>query len=200
MSNALALDNMPSLAELFRLFLSGKHLNRIAEPALWAELERQEDSYRSLFGALGYELRLDGRGFAWFHTGEANSLIGKTSRQLALLFMVIFEAQANAGKPLLRFSDWLIDREWLAQVHEQQQEVLDAEGLGPDGLVDLIHRACNLGFALPEPAGWRLLPAVCRYLDHFEALAAAAQDERDEAEDWTDATAATEEADDVEEL
>lgn len=200
MSNALALDNMPSLAELFRLFLSGKHLNRIAEPALWAELERQEDSYRSLFGALGYELRLDGRGFAWFHTPEANSLIGKTSRQLALLFMVIFEAQANAGKPLLRFSDWLIDREWLAQVHEQQQEVLDAEGLGPDGLVDLIHRACNLGFALPEPAGWRLLPAVCRYLDHFEALAAAAQDERNETDDWTDATAATEEADDEEGL
>lgn len=200
MSNALALDNMPSLAELFRLFLSGKHLNRIAEPALWAELERQEDSYRSLFGALGYELRLDGRGFAWFHTGEANSLIGKTSRQLALLFMVIFEAQANAGKPLLRFSDWLIDREWLAQVHEQQQEVLDAEGLGPDGLVDLIHRACNLGFALSEPAGWRLLPAVCRYLDHFEALAAAAQDERNETDDWTDATAATEEADDEEGL
>ncbi len=200
MSNALALDNIPSLAELFRLFLSGKHLNRTAEPALWAELERQEDAYRSLFGALGYELRLDGRGFAWFHTPEANSLIGKTSRQLALLFMVIFEAQANAGKPLLRFSDWLIDREWLADVHEQQQEVLDAEGLGTDGLVDLINRACNLGFALPEPAGWRLLPAVCRYLDHFEALAAAAQDERDETEDWTDATAATEEADDVEEL
>ena len=200
MNATLSLESMPSLAELFRLFLSGKHLNRIAEPALWAELEQQEDTYSSLFAALGYELRLDGRGFAWFHTPEANSLIGKTSRQLALLIMVIFEAQANAGKPLLRFSDWLIDRDCLAEVHEQQQEVLDAEGLGPDGLVDLINRACNLGFALPEPAGWRLLPAVCRYLDHFEALAAAAQDERDETDGWTDAKAATEEADDEEDL
>ncbi len=108
-SLTVSLANMPSLAELFRLFLSGKHLNRLAEPTLWAELEKQEADYSALFTALGYELRIDARGFAWFHTTDANSNIGKTSRQLALLFMVIFEAQANAGKPLLRFSDWLID-------------------------------------------------------------------------------------------
>jgi len=106
MTTAFTLESMPSLAELFRLFLSGKHLNRIAEPALWAELEKQEEVYRSLFAALGYELRIDARGFAWFHAPQANSLIGKTSRQLALLFMVIFDAQANLGKPLLRFGDW----------------------------------------------------------------------------------------------
>jgi hypothetical protein len=56
------------LAELFRLFLSGKHLNRMAEPALWAELEQHEASYVGLFAALGFELRLDARGFAWFHS------------------------------------------------------------------------------------------------------------------------------------
>lgn len=186
MSSPLDLATMPSLADLFRLFLSGKHLNRLAEPALWAELEKQEDSYRRLFAALGYELRLDVRGFAWFHTTDASSGIGKTSRQLALLFMVIFEAQANAGKPLLRFNDWLIDREWLDEVHEQQQDVLNAEGLSPDGLLDLINRACSLGFAMAEPNGWRLLPAVCRYLDHFEALAATAQGESDDAVDAMD--------------
>lgn len=183
MSHSISLAHMPSLAELFRLFLSGKHLNRVAEPALWAELEQQEDAYSRLFAALGYELRMDARGFAWFHTPEANSSIGKTSRQLALLFMVIFDAQANAGKPLLRFVDWLINREWLNEVHEQQQEVLNAEGIGPDGLVELINRACSLGFATPEPVGWRLLPATCRYLDHFEALACARQDERNDADD-----------------
>jgi hypothetical protein len=36
-----------------------------------------------------------------------------------------------------------------------------------------------------EPAGWRLLPAVCRYLDHFESLALTANDESTPAtEDW----------------
>ena len=196
MTTAFTLESMPSLAELFRLFLSGKHLNRIAEPSLWAELEKQEEGYRSLFAALGYELRIDARGFAWFHAPQANSLIGKTSRQLALLFMVIFDAQANLGKPLLRFGDWRIDRDWLDEVHKQQQEVLDAEGISPDGLVDLINRAASLGFALSEPNGWRLLPAVCRYLDHFEALAAVAQVVGDEGEESMESDSTTEETDD----
>ena len=143
-----------------------------------------------MFAALGFELRLDARGFAWFHNSEANSNIGKISRQLALLFMVIFDAQANAGKALQRFTDWLIDSAWLAEVYKQQQDLLDAEGLNPDALVELLGRACNLGFAMAEPAGWRLLPAVCRYLDHFESLALTAKTDGDEestpaAEDWT---------------
>lgn len=171
------LAQMPALAELFRLFLAGKYLNRMAEPALWAELEQQQTGYALLFAGLGYELRIDARGFAWFHAGEASGNIGKTSRQLALLFMVIFEAQANAGKALQRFTDWLIDSEWLLEVYKQQQELLDAEGLGADELVELLNRAGSLGFAVAEPAGWRLLPAVYRYLDHFETLAEASRDE-----------------------
>ncbi len=174
---AASLSQIPALAELFRLFLSGKHLNRLAEPALWAELEKQEASYVGLFAALGFELRLDGRGFAWFHSGDANSNVGKTSRQLALLFMVIFDAQANAGKALQRFSDWLIDSALLEEIYSQQQELLTAEGINVDSLAELLGRACNLGFAVAEPAGWRLLPAVCRYLDHFEGLALAAKED-----------------------
>lgn len=176
---AATLSQMPALAELFRLFLSGKHLNRVAEPALWAELEKYESSYVALFAALGFELRLDARGFAWFHSREANSQIGKISRQLALLFMVIFDAQANAGKALQRFGDWLIDSAWLAEVYAQHADLLAAEGLDLDALIELLGRACNLGFAMAEPAGWRLLPAVCRYLDHFESLAATLKDEGD---------------------
>lgn len=185
-SQLAALAQMPSLAELFRLFVSGKHLNRVVEPALWVELEQQGTAYSALFAALGYELRLDARGFAWFQSDEANSSIGKISRQLALLFMVIFDAQASAGKALQRFSDWLIDSTWLAEVYRQQQEILEAEGIGPDGLADLIGRASTLGFAKAEPAGWRLLPAVCRYLDHFEALAATLKDDGESVSDWRD--------------
>lgn len=176
------LAQMPALAELFRLFLSGKHLNRIAEPALWAELEKQQASYVDLFASLGFDLRLDARGFAWFHSADANSDIGKTSRRLALLFMVIFDAQANAGKVLHRFNDWLIDRAWLAEVYEQQKDLLAAEGLEPDAWLELMGRASTLGFAVAEATGWRLLPAVCRYLDHFEGLAAASRADELETE------------------
>ncbi|WP_425291820.1 hypothetical protein, partial [Acinetobacter baumannii] len=61
----------------------------------------------------------------------------------------------------------LIDSAWLAEVYKQQQDLLDAEDINPDTLVELMGRACNLGFAVAEPTGWRLLPAVCRYPDHF---------------------------------
>ena len=165
------LVQMPSLAELFRLFLSGHHLNRSANPSLWAELEKNNTTYIALFAALGFDLRLDARGFAWFHNQESSSNIGKVSRQLALLFMVIFETHANAGKALQRFPDWIIDKDYLVEMYKQHQEILDAEGLDPDNIADLMNRACNLGFAKQETIGWQLLPAVCRYLDHFEELA-----------------------------
>lgn len=166
------LAHMPSLAEIFRRFLAGRHLNRMAEPALWHELETRESGYRQLFAALGFDLRIDARGFAWFNSPESSATISKTSRQLALLFMVIFDAQANAGQSLQRFTDWLIETSWLTEIHKQHQEMLDAEGLNPDALAELLNRASSLGLALARPQGWHLLPAVFRYLDHFEALAA----------------------------
>jgi len=172
---AIDLDRVPQLAELFRLFSNGRHLNRLSEPALWAELEREQASYQTLFGALGYELRIDGRGFAWFHTEEASSTVNKATRQLALLFMVIFDTQADAGKPLLRFGDWVVDRALLTRVQEQHQEVLTAEGLDIEGLWGLLETAARFGFARQEGGHWQLLPAVCRYLDHIEALAAETQ-------------------------
>ena len=173
------LAKMPSLTVLFRLFLSGKHLNRMTEPSLWVELETEEDAYTALFEALGFELRMDPRGFAWFHSPQASSAVGKVSRQLALLFMVIFDAQANAGRALQGFVDWKIDATWLAEVYKQHAELLEAETLDPDAMVDLMGRASSLGFAVVEPNGWRLLPAVYRYLDHFQGLARLIKDDQD---------------------
>ena len=57
-------------------------------------------------------------------------------------------------------------------MYEQQKDLLDAEGLSPDGLIDLLGAPARWDLRWLEPAGWRLLPAVCRYLDHFEGLAA----------------------------
>ncbi|PLW83736.1 hypothetical protein CWI75_05170 [Kineobactrum sediminis] len=97
-------SNLPNLALLFRWFNRGRHLNRTAEPVLWEELERNLDDYRAIFTALGSELRLDGRGFAWFHQDDGSSNTNKATRQLALLFMVIFDTQADAGIPLMKLS------------------------------------------------------------------------------------------------
>ncbi len=178
MSTPLALDKLPRLSELFRWFNNGKHLNRVSEPVLWLELEQQEAAYRELFTALGYDLRTDRRGFAWFHSEESSSNVNKSTHQLALLFMVIFDTQANVGKPLGRFNDWVIDRPLLNTVFEQHQDLLLTEGLDVETMLTLLEKtASRYGFARAEGDRWQLLPAANRYLDHFLALNSEIKDD-----------------------
>ncbi len=170
------LEDLGQLAELFKLFNGGKHLNRASEPMLWAELEKNQEAYQKIFDSLGYSLRFDGRGYAWFHSEEASSNVNKGTRQLALLFMVIFDYQADNGKRLHQFGNWIIDEALLNAIHEQYQDILSAEELGASELKNLFDTAVRYGFALADSGHWRLLPAVYRYLDHFEELAARQQD------------------------
>jgi hypothetical protein len=183
-SQPIDLQRLPLLRALFEHLNAGKHLNRLAQPRLWAELEREQAHYETLFSALGYELRVDGRGFAWFHFDEVSSNVTKTTRQLALLFMMIFELKADAGAHLARFTEWPIDQGFLLSLIEKNAMLLKAERLAePEQLAQLMRTAANYGFALSEGAGWRLLPAVCRYLDRFEELAHRASAEEKDGED-----------------
>lgn len=169
-NSKLDLTELTHLTELFNLFNSGRHLNRSTDAALWYELEQQSEQYRHLFSNLGFELRIDGRGFAWFHDDEGNQNINKQSRQLALLLMVIFDYQADNGRSLGQFYQWAIDNALLDEVYEKHQGLLDAEELDQGGLVKILENAVRKGFAIQENNHWRLLPSVYRYLDHFEAI------------------------------
>ena len=169
------LASLTALSELFSLLNGGKHLNRVAEPALWAELEREQENYQTLFSALGFELKVDQRGYAWFQIEEANGQVNKTSRRLALLWMCLFDTQADEGKPLSRFMDWRVDNALLTKAHERHKDLLEAEGLALDGFIGLLESAVKLGFALPQDGYWQLLPAVYRYLEHFESLVASTE-------------------------
>lgn len=183
-SSCIDLQRLPSLRELFEHLNAGKHLNRLAQQRLWAELEREQAQYEALFGALGYTLRIDGRGFAWFHTDEGTSNVTKTTRQLALLLMLIFELKADTGVHLGRFTEWPIDHGFLLALIEKNALLLKAEQLAElEQLTQLMRTAANYGFAIAEGTGWRLLPAVFRYLDRFEELA---QRDRSGAADASD--------------
>ena len=172
MTTPLYLHKLPLLSEIFGFFNSGKHMNRMAEHRLWAELERERDAYELLFKHLGYNLRIDDRGFAWFHFDDASSNVSKTTRQLALLFMLLFEFQADIGLHLGRFTDWVIDDALLDAILEKNRLLLDAESLADhDQLQQLFRAAGNYGFASSEGNTWRILPSVFRYLDRFEELA-----------------------------
>lgn len=174
------LDNLPSLRKLYQQLLSGKHINRVAEPALWAELEREQAACTALFTALGYELRIDGRGFAWFHSNETNTTMTKRTRHLALLFLILFESHSDAGKLLHRFTDWVVDKSVLATIRESYASLLEAEQIDSEGLLKLMKTATDFGFASHDQGVWRLLPAVHRYLDYFESLAHGRPDDLSE--------------------
>ncbi|ASI96787.1 TPA: hypothetical protein NJ528_003367 [Vibrio parahaemolyticus] len=169
-TSKIDLNELAHLTELFNLFNSGRHLNRSVDAALWHELEQQAEQYQQLFANLGFDLRIDGRGFAWFYDEDGNQNINKQSRQLALLLMVIFDHQADSGRSLGEFYQWTIDHALLDEVYEKHQELLDAEELDQDGLAKIFDNAVRKGFAAQENNHWRLLPSVYRYLDHFEAI------------------------------
>ena len=183
MTTVLNLQKLTLLSEIFAALNSGKHINRMADHRLWAELIRERDAYEALFKALGFNLRLDERGFAWFQIDEASSSVSKTTRQLALLFMLLFEFQADLGLHLGRFTDWIIDDALLDAILEKNRLLLEAEGLADRDLLLVLWRAAgNYGFASSEGNTWRVLPAVFRYLDRFEELAHSKQT-RDEVQD-----------------
>lgn len=170
-STNLDLARLGALADVFAALNAGRHLNRLSDITLWGELERERDTYERLFTALGYSLRIDERGFAWFHSDDSSNAMSKATRQLALLFLLIFECQADAGRHLGRFHEWRIDRALLAELIDKHRLLLEAETLAdPEQLAGLLKTASNYGFAEADGNAWRLLPAVYRYLDRFEAL------------------------------
>lgn len=177
---AINLDKLTCLQEILtRLSKNGEHINRATDALLWANLEQEQDSYETLFKALGFDLRIDPRGFAWFQSTESSTASNQNTRRLALFFMVLFEYQGDAGKPLRRFMDWRIDTELLSEVHNQHKELLIAENLSVEDFSDLTKTAERFGFIRKEEGAYYLLPAVYRYLDHFEALAESLQDDYD---------------------
>jgi hypothetical protein len=168
----LALNQLSQLKPLFEIFTSGKHLNRHQDQALWVELEQNHAAYEALFAALGYELRVDGRGFAWFHTEEATSTVSKSSRRLALFFMLLFEYQADQGLHLGKFHAWTLDGTLLQTLWEKNQALLEAEEIAdPAALADVLNTGARYGFLAAVDQRWHLLPAVHRYLDRFQELA-----------------------------
>ncbi|MDF2185303.1 condensin complex protein MksE [Grimontia hollisae] len=169
-TSKIDLAELAHLTELFSFFNSGRHLNRLTDAALWYELELEADQYQLLFSCLGFDLRIDDRGFAWFHDDEVSQNINKQSQQLALLLMVIFDHQADIGRSLGQFYQWTIDKALLDEAHKKHQGLLEAEELDRGSLVKILENAAKKGFAIQEGNHWRLLPSVYRYLDHFEAI------------------------------
>lgn len=167
------LDVLKHLQALFSHFSNGKYLNRFHDHELWVALEKHQESYHQLFKHLGYDLRIDQRGFAWFWCEEATSNTSAKTRKMALFLLCLLEFQADQGLQLARFMEWDISLGLLQAIAEKHAALLEAEQLGDsEQLVGIMSQLVKHGFAAEQQDGgsWRLLSATYRYLDEFEVL------------------------------
>ena len=170
------LEHLPDLAILFKQLNAGTHLNRHLHNQLWTAIEKNAESYQALFKALGFEFIIDARGFAYFKTDQGNPNTHKLTQRLALIMLLLFEYQANAGIDLSKFELWIIDHELLNTIWQITQVLLEAEEIhNPAELSEIFDSGCRVGFITKENNHYRLLAAVHRYLDLFIELQNLAQ-------------------------
>ncbi len=166
------LEQLPDLNALFKRLNSGTHINRHQNNKLWFALEKNTECYTALFKALGFELMIDNRGFAYFKTEQRTNYTAKLTQELALMMLLLFEYQADTKREsLYRFEHWHIDGELINAIWKKYHTLLEAEEINNvTDIIKIFDSSCKVGFMLKENNDYRLLAAVHRYLDLFLEL------------------------------
>ncbi|MDX1723643.1 MAG: Mks condensin complex protein MksE [Pseudomonas sp.] len=161
------LKELSQLAPIFRELFKGYHVSR-RDPELYAQLSNQQDQYRALFKALGYELVCDSRGFYYFVPEQMGAQVNKTAQRLALFTFILVEHLADQGRdPLAVLDGGSLGRDELPALLEKYRDLfLQAEVTSVEELEEKIMRRLNqLGFASEENGIYRFLAPMHRFLD-----------------------------------
>ncbi|OHC42579.1 MAG: chromosome partitioning protein, partial [Pseudomonadales bacterium RIFCSPLOWO2_02_FULL_63_210] len=138
------------------------------DPELYAQLSNQQDQYRALFKALGYELVCDSRGFYYFVPELMGAQVNKTAQRLALFTFILVEHLADQGRdPLAVLDGGSLGRDELPALLEKYRDLfLQAEVTSVEELEEKVMRRLNqLGFASEENGIYRFLAPMHRFLD-----------------------------------
>ena len=161
------LKELTQLAPIFRELFKGYHVSR-RDPELYAQLSNQQDQYRALFKALGYELVCDSRGFYYFVPELMGAQVNKTAQRLALFTFILVEHLADQGRdPLAVLDGGSLGRDELPALLEKYRDLfLQAEVTSVEELEEKVMRRLNqLGFASEENGIYRFLAPMHRFLD-----------------------------------
>jgi hypothetical protein len=167
--------------ELFEALNTGKHLSPLQNPELWNALcGEQGENYRILFEHLGQKLVVQARGYAYF---ELDDVDHKASRPLALLYLLIFQQQADAGQDLHHFENWVLDGRFFQELRTKHQDILRSQNLdSEERWRATVNKAVQLGFWGVEGSHYVLLPPTWRFLDLFLELAEQISDQEADPE------------------
>ena len=161
------LNQLSQLAPIFRELFKGYHVSR-RDAELYSQLSNQQDQYRALFKALGFELVCDTRGFYYFVPEQMGAQVNKTAQRLALFTFIIVEHLADQGRdPLAVLDGGSLGRDELPPLLEKYRDLfLQAEVQTQDELEEkVMRRLTQLGFALDDNGIYRFLPPMHRFLD-----------------------------------
>jgi hypothetical protein len=161
------LKELTQLAPIFRELFKGYHISR-SNPELYTQLAGQQDQYRSLFKALGYELTCDSRGFYYFVPEQMGAQVNKTAQRLALFTFILVEHLADQGRdPLAVLDGGSLGRDELPALLEKYRDLfLQAEVTTVEELEEkVMRRLTQLGFASEDNGIYRFLVPMHRFLD-----------------------------------
>lgn len=161
------LKELTQLAPIFRELFKGYHISR-NNPELYAQLASQQDPYRGLFKALGYELTCDSRGFYYFVPEQMGAQVNKTAQRLALFTFILVEHLADQGRdPLAVLDGGSLGRDELPALLEKYRDLfLQAEVTSIEELEEkVMRRLTQLGFASEDNGIYRFLAPMHRFLD-----------------------------------
>ncbi len=161
------LNQLSQLAPIFRELFKGYHVSR-RDAELYSQLSNQQDQYRALFKALGFELVCDTRGFYYFVPEQMGAQVNKTAQRLALFTFIIVEHLADQGRdPLAVLDGGSLGRDELPPLLEKYRDLfLQAEVQTQDELEEkVMRRLTQLGFASEDNGIYRFLPPMHRFLD-----------------------------------
>lgn len=161
------LNELSQLAPIFRELFKGYHVSH-RDAELYSQLSNQQDQYRALFKALGFELVCDSRGFYYFVPEQMGAQVNKTAQRLALFTFIIVEHLADQGRdPLAVLDGGSLGRDELPPLLEKYRDLfLQAEVQTQDELEEkIMRRLTQLGFASEDNGIYRFLPPMHRFLD-----------------------------------
>lgn len=174
------LDKLDHLQEIFEMLSSGKHIDATYNSELWTALQGdRKDDFAHHFKALGMKLKIDPHNFAYFDFDETNQ---KASRQIILLFILLFKFKSDEGANIIQFTNWILDEAFFENLRTKNIETLDSEGISEKDWLKIIKKAEKLGFIIRNGSDYYLLPATWRFLDLFMELSSKDNEEIEDSE------------------
>ena len=170
MSLSKDLENLKYVKDIFSQLAAGRHIDASADAEWWNALQGEhKDDYVILFKHLGKKLEIDPRGFAYFNFDEdANQ---KAAQQVALLFLLILDKKYADGADLLRFTSWILDPVFFAELREKNKELLVQEKLDSDEAWNrVVHKAETLGFMNKDDSCYTMMLPCWRFIDLYQDL------------------------------